>query len=349
MQTEVVPVPGFERVLRVSDDRCGYRAFISLHSMRAGPAIGGTRMLAYAHEQDALEDALALSECMTRKTLAAGLPVGGGKAVIMQPPEGYDRIAIMKAHGRAVEALHGAYITAVDSGTSGSDLHIMATETRHVTSMKEEPARPAAFTALGVLRAIQAAVEFVHGGASLRGVRVAVQGCGAVGAELARQLYAEGAHITASDLDESLALSVKEFTGATTVKPDEILFSDVDVLAPCALGGVITERVAQNVTARIVAGAANNQLERDDVAEIMFSRGITYVPDFYASAGGVISGCGEYFGWRYEDTCERVNAIGSRTEALLRNARDQRSSLQACARANVARMLEMQRNATTIS
>jgi leucine dehydrogenase len=194
---------------------------------------------------------------------------------------------------------------------------------------------------LGALRAIQAAVGFVHGRESLSNVRVAIQGCGAVGAELALQLHAEGAHITVSDLDQSLAIAVRQATGATVATPQDILFVETDVLSPCALGAVITENVAANVNAGIIAGAANNQLASEDVAELLFQRGVTYVPDFFASAGGVISGCGEYFGWTHTDTYEHVSSIGARITDLLMNAQRQHSSPEAYARSYVALSHEM--------
>jgi leucine dehydrogenase len=290
--------PEFDRHETVSfcfDADSGLRAIIAVHNTRLGKALGGCRMWPYASEADALTDALRLSRGMTYKAALAGLPQGGGKSVIIGDPRREKTPALMHAMGRAVDRLNGAYVIAEDSGTSVADMRLIAEVTPHVGGLADERSMaagrsgdPSPATAKGVFIGIQAAVRHVWQRADLRGLRVAVQGVGNVGYRLCRHLSGAGAQLWVTDLHvPAVERCVRDF-GAIAVDMDRIAALDVDVFAPCALGAILDDASIPSIRAKIVAGAANNQLARPGHDRVLMDRGILYAPDYCINAGGII-------------------------------------------------------------
>ena len=298
-----------EKVFIAREPEIGYRGIIAIHSTARGPAVGGTRLWNYATEDEALTDALRLSRGMTYKNALAALPLGGGKAVVIGDNKTVDREAIFMAHGRFVEALGGDFTTAEDVGTSPSDMEIVRRETTHVAGLLTGTGDPSPYTARGVFRAIQAAAKYVWNSEDLSAVTVALQGCGNVGYNLAKSLHAAGAKLIVSDIEPRKIRPLVEEFDAVVVETEEIIGMGADIFAPCALGGVINDRSIPQLRARIVAGAANNQLLEDRHGEMLKERGILYVPDYAANSGGVFSGCVEVLGWTSEHVSKKVDEI----------------------------------------
>lgn len=269
------------------DPVTGLRAIIAIHDTRLGPALGGCRYLAYPDDDSALRDAIRLARGMSYKAALAGLPHGGGKAVILRPAHVLDRAALFEAFGRMVETLGGRYITAVDSGTSSLDMDCVALHTRHVTST-QAAGDPSPCTALGVFAGIRASALARLGSDDLEGLRIAVQGLGNVGYALAEQLAAAGADLLVSDLDPGRVQLAVEQLGAHPVASDALLTTPCDILAPCGLGGVLNAQSAPQLRCAVVAGAANNQLASPDIADLLEARGILYAPDYVINSGGLI-------------------------------------------------------------
>jgi leucine dehydrogenase len=310
-----------EKVLFAADQDSGYRGIIAVHSTALGPAVGGTRFWNYASDEDALSDALRLSRGMTYKTALAGLPLGGGKSIIIGNNKIVEREALLRAHGRFVEMLKGSYITAEDVGTSPADMEIVRLETEHVAGLLGRSGDPSPFTARGVFRAIQAAAKYLWSSDTLSGVSVAIQGCGHVGYSLAKLLYEAGAKLFVSDVNVDSAARVADEFGATRVEPDEVLRVRADILAPCALGGVINDHTIAELKVRIVAGAANNQLLDERHGEMLRDRDILYVPDYVANVGGVLNGCTELLGWEAAEATKRIDEIYDTTLKIFETAK----------------------------
>jgi leucine dehydrogenase len=305
-----------ERVVFCRDPEAGYRGVIAVHSTAAGPAAGGTRFWTYATEDEAIQDALRLSRGMTYKNVMAGLPVGGGKSVILRDGA-VDREALFLAHGRAVEQLGGLYTAGEDVGTSPEDMAVMLRETRYVAGLSD----PSPNTARGVRRAIQAAVLHRWGSDDLAGRTVAIQGCGNVGFHLALELQRAGVALVVSDVDPGRVRKTVAATRARAVEPEEIYGVEADVFAPCALGGILNaESIPRLRAAAIVAGAANNQLRNPEDGDRLRAQGILYAPDYIVNAGGVIGGCREILGWGEEDVKRRIEGIYDTLLAVLRLA-----------------------------
>jgi leucine dehydrogenase len=321
MDAREVQVDGWERVLVAREGE--YHGIVALHSSALGTALGGTRLWRYPSEAEALHDALRLSRGMTYKNAMAGLDAGGGKSVILAPERIADRAALFRAHARCVDLLGGAYITAEDVGTTPADMDVMAGETRHVAGTSAGIGDPSPHTARGVFRAIQGAVLHRHGSAELRGMCVALQGCGNVGRYLAAELAAAGAELVVSDVDSARARAVADRVGGTVVEPDAIFDVRADVFAPCALGGILDACTIPRLRAGVVAGGANNQLRdpEEDGARLA-ERGILYVPDYVANAGGVITGFAGLNGHPAEWAAERVEAIHDTVLQVLRRAEE---------------------------
>ncbi|MBB4634564.1 Leu/Phe/Val dehydrogenase [Longimicrobium terrae] len=318
MRLREIQVAGWERVVEARDG--AYHALIALHSTVLGPAVGGTRLWRYASTGDALHDVLRLSRGMTYKSALAGLDAGGGKSVILAPERIEDRAALFRAHGRAVQALGGAYVTADDVGTRAGDMDFIGEETAHVVGLSARSGDPSPRTARGVFRAIEAAVQHRSGAEGVRGLRVAVQGCGGVGRSLVSELRRAGAEVAVADVDAARADAVAAELGAEVVTPDVIHAIDADVFAPCALGGVLNEASIPELRAGIVAGGANNQLREPEDGARLAERGILYVPDYVANAGGVITGVHELRGRPAREAAARVEAIFDTATRVLRRA-----------------------------
>lgn len=306
-----------ESVCFAADAATGLRAVIALHSTALGPAGGGVRFRPYASSEDALSDALRLSRAMTAKMALAGLPFGGGKAVIIGDPRADKTAALLEAFGRVVEGFGGRYICGEDVGTTPQDMAIINRATRHVAGLPETSGDTAPATAHGVFQAMRAAVRRKLGREDFAGLRVAVQGLGSVGYRLCVHLADHGAILTVADVnDEAVARAVAALD-ATAVPSDRILAVDADVLAPCALGGVLDAASLAMLRAPVICGAANNQLADGGCAAILAARGILFVPDFLANAGGVISATGPFLGVGEAETERKVAAIFETCDRLL--------------------------------
>lgn len=313
-----------------SDAESGLRAIIAIHDTNRGPALGGLRIYPYASEEAALTDVLRLSRGMSYKSAMADLPLGGGKAVIIADPRTEKTPALLRAMGRLVESLGGAYITAEDSGSSEADMQTIAEATAHVGGLRRasgESGDPSPFTAWGTFCALKSAVRHGLGRDDLEGLRVAVQGVGHVGAHLARHLHAAGAQLVLTDVDREALAHLAEALGAESVDPEAIFDAEVDVFAPCAMGAVLTDAVVDRLRARVVCGAANNQLATPATAERLMARDILYTPDYVANAGGVIE-----IAWQRREDYDRaavmahIEGIGATLDELFeRAAREDKS------------------------
>ncbi|HZU23231.1 MAG TPA: Glu/Leu/Phe/Val dehydrogenase dimerization domain-containing protein, partial [Terriglobales bacterium] len=265
----------------------------------------------------ALNDALRLARGMTYKNALAGLPFGGGKSVLLAGDGVADRQALFRAHGRLIESLNGSYITAEDVGTSPADMEFILQETRYVGGLASRSGDPSPHTARGVFRAMQSAARLRWGSDSLAGKRVAIQGCGHVGQHLARELQRAGAGLLLSDVDDKRASALAREVGGELVPPAKIYSAAAEVFAPCALGGILNDDTIASLRAEIVCGAANNQLLEPRHGEMLRDRGILYVPDYAANAGGVINGCcRELLGWSVEKTVAKIEAIYSTIDEI---------------------------------
>jgi len=272
------------------DNKTGLVAIIAIHSLKRGPAIGGCRMVHYPTIDKAVEDVLRLSHMMSYKAAITNLLHGGAKAVLIKPAIIRDKEAYFEKFGEFINELNGNYITAVDSGTTPAEMDIIARRTSYVTCTTQSGANgdPSPLTALGVRRAIEAAVQFKLNRHSLEGVRVAIQGAGHVGFCLAKELKEKGAHIIMSDInDKALQECVDKF-GVEVCAPHEIFSIKADVFAPCALGAVLNRDTINQLNVSIVAGSANNQLAHHHYGALLHERGILYAPDFLINSGGLI-------------------------------------------------------------
>lgn len=278
-----------EQVVFCSDPNTGLKAIIAVHSTALGPAAGGCRMWNYASDEEALIDVLRLSRGMSYKNAMAGLSLGGGKAVIIGDAKKDKTPELMRAFGRFVERLGGTYTTAEDVGMSTADMDYVREETSYVVGLDSGAGDPSPYTAHGVFSGIQAALRAKAGHDDLNGVRVAIQGLGNVGFNLARELAEAGAILTVADIEPTRAERAVRELGAKAVGIDEILFADVDVLAPCALGAVVNDQSIDKIKAGIIAGGANNQLARDDHGQKLNEMGILYAPDYVINGGGIMN------------------------------------------------------------
>ena len=326
---EMPDFDGHEQVVFGYDAATGLRAVIAIHSTALGPAAGGCRMWPYASAEEALTDALRLSRGMSYKNAMAELPLGGGKAVILGDSLGEKTPQLFRAFGRLVDSLGGRYITAEDVGTNTTDMEQVAGLTRYVSGLSRKAGKvggdPGPQTALGVYLGIKAAVRFQLG-RDLEGLTVAVQGLGGVGRPLCRLLAGDGARLKVADARAAAAETLRDELAAEVVAADAIVSEAADVFAPCALGAVLNSRSIPALRARVVAGAANNQLAREQDGQALMKAGILYAPDYVINAGGIINVSHEYRGGASE---ERVRADigkipGRLTEIFERARREER-------------------------
>ncbi|WP_298913848.1 Glu/Leu/Phe/Val dehydrogenase dimerization domain-containing protein [uncultured Algimonas sp.] len=290
---------GHEAVHVFCDAASGLRAIIAVHNTNRGPASGGTRFWHYASDADALADVLRLSRAMSYKNAMARLDLGGGKAVILKPDEPFDRDALFAAYGRAVDTISGTYITAEDVGVSPRDMTTIKTQTDHVAGLpegKNASGDPSPVTAEGVFRGVRVAAERRFGTRDLSGMTVAVQGLGSVGYALAGHLANAGATLNVADINPDILRKAEAELGATVVPVEAVHSVDADIFAPCALGGAINDRTLPELKAKVVAGAANNQLASEDMDNALKARGILYAPDYVINAGGIINVAAEVAG-----------------------------------------------------
>jgi leucine dehydrogenase len=300
--------------------------FIGVHSRVLGPAMGGTRMKAYANVEEALVDVLRLSSAMTLKQAAAGLPYGGGKAVlaISRPPAGPGRRELLVRYADLVASLGGAYVTAADMNTGQRDMDVIFERCPHVLGRSPEnggSGDPGAGTASGVFHGIVSSVRHLFGSDGLEGSTVLVQGVGSVGSRLATLLAEAEARVLVSDTDAERAKRTAKETGATIVAADEVIGTAVDVYAPCAVGGTLSVETIPRLRCRIVAGAANNQLAASGDAHRLRDARVLYAPDYVINAGGVIHLAGfETLGWTQRQVGERIAGIGHTLTEVYRAA-----------------------------
>jgi len=284
----------------VTDEASGLRAIVAMHSTHLGPAAGGTRMWHYADDAEALTDALRLSRGMSYKNAMAGLPLGGGKAVVLADPDRTKTPQMLAAFGRALDRLGGNYVTAEDVGMSVADMIAISKQTRFVAGLPVEGGEvggdPGPHTSLGVFLGIKAAVRHALGKDSLAGLHLALQGAGSVAGGVARLAAAEGARLSIADVDAKRAQKLAEQTGGQVVAPENLLSLAADVVSPCALGAILTAETIAGLNAPIVAGGANNQLATPADGERLQARGILYAPDYVINAGGIINVSTEYLG-----------------------------------------------------
>jgi leucine dehydrogenase len=289
-----------EEIHFVTDDKCGLRAIIAVHSTHLGPAAGGARFWHYAKDEEALTDALRLSRGMSYKNAMAGLPLGGGKSVLLANEAREKTPDLLHAFGKAVEHLGGRYVTAEDVGMSVADMIEVARSTKFVAGLPNSAGDvggdPGPHTSLGVFLGIKAAVKWALGKDSLHGLHIALQGAGSVATGVALHACAEGAKLSVADVDEAKAQKLADRAGGKVVSPDEILALEADVLSPCALGAILNEQSIPNLKVPVVAGGANNQLATPEDGERLHARNILYAPDYVINAGGIINVCTEYLG-----------------------------------------------------
>ncbi len=311
-----------EQVVFVSEPKSGLRAIIAVHNTHLGPAMGGCRMWKYANEAQAVNDVLRLSRGMTYKNAVAGLPIGGGKSVIIGDPKQDKTPALFEALGEALERLGGRYVTAEDVGTSPADMAHVARKTSYVAGLGAS-GDPSPYTALGCFVGAQAAVKHHLKRDSLDGLVVALQGLGHVGYDYARRLRAAGAKLIVADIDQAALQRAQEELGAQVVSIDAIYDVEADIYAPCALGATLNPDTLARLKVKIVAGAANNQLATADIGELLRKKDILYAPDFVINAGGIIKVCYEYLNKPESDVEAHVCTIGNTlTEVFERAERE---------------------------
>ena len=313
-----------EQVVFCQDTRTGLKAIIGIYSTALGPALGGTRFYPYGSEDEALADVLRLSAAMAYKNALAGLDLGGGKAVIIGDPAQVKSEALLRAYGRFVASLGGRYITACDVGTRSEDMDIVARECRYVTGRTVAnggAGDSSVLTALGVMHGMRAAAQHAWGTTSLTGCLVGVEGVGKVGHRLVGHLVEAGADVVICDVSAAAIEAVRaQHPGVRAVAGiDALLAEKLDILAPCALSGTLTDEVVSTMTARIVCGAANNQLAHSGVEKLLADHGILYAPDYVVNAGGVIQVADELAGFNFERAkaaCEKVFVTTAKVLAI---------------------------------
>ena len=306
-------VEGYERVFEVTEAVSKLHAFIAIHNTAQGPSLGGIRIFPYETREAALEDALRLSRGMTYKSAIAGMGLGGGKSVIIANPKTEKTEALLMAFAEAVETLQGLYICAEDVGCSTEDVKVIRQGTRYVVGLPHEKSSgdPGPFTAWGVFRGIQSAAKKLFGSDCLRGKKVAVQGLGNVGRNLIDYLFWAGADLILSDIDSVLVQKYAKKYGAEVTLPEKILQAECDILAPCAMGGILNEKTIPHLRCKAVAGAANNQLLKDCDADLLLQKGILYAPDFVINGGGLLNVANEIeeMGYNPKKSRDQIHAI----------------------------------------
>ena len=317
-------IMGHEQVVFCTDTDTGLKAIIAIHDTTLGPALGGTRMWNYSNESDALQDVLRLSRGMTFKAAISGLNLGGGKAVIIGDATTEKTEALMKKFGEYVDVLGGKYITAEDVGMNTKDMEYVREMTKHVTGIPESmggSGDPSPVTAYGVYWGMKASAKYKWGSESLEGKTILVQGVGHVGENLVKHTTEEGAKVFITDINEEKLAEVAEKYGAEIIMGDSIYDMDMDIYAPCALGATLNTDTIKRLKCKIVAGAANNQLEDEVVhGKMIKDKGIVYAPDFLINAGGLINVYSEINGYNREKSLDKTKKIYDTTLEILLKA-----------------------------
>lgn len=325
MDIRELPVPGWCKVVHATDEAAGLNTIISVHDATLGPACGGCRILPYPDFEAGLEDVKNLSRGMTFKNALGGIPFGGGKAVIFADPKTQKTPELIRAFAKAVDSLDGLYYTAEDSGVTEDDIALMQTVTKYAAGIGKNGigGNPSPFTARGVWRGMQAGARHQLGAESLKGLRVSILGVGAVGMELARLVHEEGGTLVVADVNQAAVDEAVQRFGAVAVAVEDAPHADVDIYAPCALGKAINPQSLDGMKAKIIAGAANNQLAIPEMDRALRERGILYAPDYVVNAAGVISVGLEILGkWTKDEMNRRIDKIGDTLTSIFRRAED---------------------------
>ena len=316
-----------EQIVFCNDKDTGLKAIIGIHNTVLGPALGGTRMWKYTNEWEALNDVLRLSRGMTYKSAVSGLNLGGGKAVIIADAKTEKTPEMIIKFGQFIDSLSGKYITAEDVGTTTADMDLIRDYTAHVTGISESrggSGNPSPVTAYGVYMGMKAAAKFQLGSDNLNGKKVLVQGIGHVGETLVDYLTKEGALVQITDINEGRLQEIENKYGATIYKGADLYSADVDIYAPCALGATINDETIHRIKARVIAGAANNQLANEVVhGQLLKDMGIAYAPDFLINAGGIINVYGEIVGYGKDEAMRRTENIYNTTLEIFQFAQTQ--------------------------
>jgi leucine dehydrogenase len=321
---------GHEQVVFIRDEKVGLKAIIAVHNTVLGPALGGTRFWNYATEEEALFDVLRLSRGMTLKSAAAGLKLGGAKAVVIGDPRKLKSREFFHVYGKFIDSLGGKYYTAEDVNISAADVEMINEVTKYVSGTPAVSGNPSPFTARGVYKGIKAGASVKFGTDSLKDRTIAVQGLGNVGYALCEHLYREGAKLKVYDINSiAVEKAVKEL-GAVAVSPDELLTTDCDIFSPCAMGAVFNKENIEHLKCRLIAGAANNVLLDASVGDALSELDILYLPDYIINSGGVIN-CGieiENPAWRYnaDEVNVRVDGIYDTTLKIIALAKEKQIS-----------------------
>jgi glutamate dehydrogenase/leucine dehydrogenase len=317
-----------EFVIMLSDESSGLRAFVAIHNTNLGPALGGTRMLHYQDESDAIEDALSLSRAMSYKCALANLPYGGGKGVIIAG-RGFKKGEALLAYGHLIEKLGGLFKTGTDVGISDEDVRLMASQTEHMLGVivaDRGDLSTAKVAALGVFHAMRAALMNLYGTTDFRDKKVAIKGVGKLGGELARLVSEEGAKVLIADIDSAVCEALKKHLPNTTIlSVEDIQKQEVDIYAPCALGNEFTEGSVATLRCKSIVGGANNQLASKQVGDLIAERGILYAPDYVVNAGGLIYVADELElgGFKKERVLGRTNAIQTTLSEIFQRAKSE--------------------------
>lgn len=328
---------GFERVIEVTDEGAGLHAFIAIHNTVLGPALGGTRIFPYANREAALADVLRLAEGMTYKSAVAYAGFGGGKSVIIADSKKDKTPKLLEAFARAVDRLKGIYICAEDIGCTPDDMVTISRITPYVCGLSEGSVHgsgcPSRYTAWGVFRGIQAVCHSIWGTNSAHGRRVAIQGLGNVGLRLAELLFWQGANLIVSDVDPAKVKRAQTQLGAKAVSPSELIGSQCDVLALCAMGGELNDQTIPWLKCAAIAGGANNQLLKSEHGDALAKRDILYAPDFVVNAGGLLNVAGEFDPQGYQPAVirDKVNNIYDVLLHIFVMAKEQKISTEAAA------------------
>jgi leucine dehydrogenase len=340
---ETITEMGHEQVVFCHDKSSGLKAIIAIHDTTLGPALGGTRMWDYANTDAALFDVLRLSRGMTYKAACAGLNLGGGKAVIIGDAKKIKSEALFRAFGRFVNSLGGRYITAEDVNINVNDIEQVASETNYCTGISSRPGGsgdPSPVTAWGVFQGIKASVKYRLGKDSVKGLKVAVQGCGAVGKFLCGYLHEEGAQLIISDLDGEKVKALTDKFGAKAVEGHAIYGVDADVFAPCALGAIVNDETIPQFKFPIIAGGANNQLlDENKHSKTLKEKNILYAPDYVINAGGLINVYNELRGYNFEKARKQAEGIYSTLLTIYSEAEKQGISTHAASNAVAERRI----------
>jgi leucine dehydrogenase len=333
-----------EEIHFVTDEKSGLKAVIAVHSTHLGPAAGGARFWHYAQDDDALTDALRLSRGMSYKNAMAGLPLGGGKSVLLANAERSKTPEMLHAFGKAVNGLGGRYVTAEDVGINVADMIEVARSTNYVAGLPNSAGDvggdPGPHTSLGVFLGLKAAVKRGLGKDNLRGLHIAMQGAGSVATGVALHACAEGAKLSIADVDQAKARKLADATNGTVVAPDTILGLEADVLSPNALGAILTAETIADLKVPVVAGGANNQLATPEDGQRLHARGILYSPDYVINAGGIINVCTEYLGDGDASLVrQRIEGIPMRLEQIWSESKDSGRDPAAVADAMAQRLI----------